>query len=99
MGRYRTRACAAGRQEFESKPKWRVAVSNMKGLLIFWLVFWPGFLMVLLLNQVAVHYHIIETRFLMLGGGIYIALCGGGLMLSLRKFLKDVPVASKVFVP
>ena len=60
----------------------------MSKTLIFWVVFWPGLLLSLLLNAIRAHYAIQDARPLMVGFGLYISLCALGILLGVKWLTK-----------
>ncbi len=59
--------------------------SRLSGPLIFWIVFWPSFLLALLLNAVRIHYDISDERGLIVAFAIYIPVSTWGIFLALKK--------------
>jgi hypothetical protein len=60
----------------------------MNSKLIFWIVFWPGFLLALLLDGVRIDCGIQDSRLLMLAFGLYILLCGLRILLAVKRLVQ-----------
>ncbi len=63
----------------------RSTFMQLKGKLIFWIVFWPSFLLAVLLNEIRVRYDIRDDRPLIISFGIYVPLCSLGIVLAVKK--------------